>query len=68
MNSHNPLQDVPFSLLTKQDVTTQCGLQRSWEWEQPKVIVKPTKPEPPKQNYFVRRGRQLFVLKKNLTQ
>jgi hypothetical protein len=32
MNSHNPLQDVQPPLLTKQDTTTQCGLQRSWEW------------------------------------
>jgi hypothetical protein len=68
MNNHNPLQNVQAPLLTKQDVTTQCGLQRSWEWEQPVVKVKPPAPEPPKQNYFVRRGRQLFVLKKNLTQ
>jgi hypothetical protein len=68
MNGHNFLQNVQPPLLTKQNATMQIGLQRSWEWEQPVVKVKPVAPEPPKQNYFVRRGRQLFVLKKNITQ
>jgi hypothetical protein len=70
MNNHNPLQDVQPPLLTKAEATTQCGLQRPWEWEQPIVKITPVvaKPEPPKQNHFVRRGRQLFVLKKNIIQ